>query len=513
MLLIIPYVMMTFRPASLMEGARAFLLIGLVFLSVLFHELGHLVVARAQGVQVAGVVLWVLGGAAMTEREPDDPGAQLLIAGAGPLVNLIITALLLILLAAGLALTALLPGFTPQFPEIFPFFNFIFLIVTNLILAVSNLLPIYPLDGGRIFKALLQMFFGPVRSALVTFWLSTILGLLVLLWAVIVQSWLIGGTALLLVAGAVSLNQGLVLNLMRIYARLVKRPELFIRLSDFDPAVELLTRQIERTPGNPDLYLQRAYAAYYLEDYMRALADTERVLGLQPNHLPVLLLRSAMYYAMGQNAGAWDNLERVEQIHPGWAPVYLNRSILLRDAGRLVEALDQVNLAIAKERIDSSVRTGVQPLLVRSSLLYAMGDHESARRDWEEAQRLNPREATVFSPDRVRIFARSWPWAMAYFAWLQTRSVERSLLAVSCAETALRAGEYRMAVEQFTEAIRLHPGLRDLCYYRGLAYLGLGDQQKAGDDFRSAEQITRRAHIRRLAKFHLRQMVAQPGIG
>jgi tetratricopeptide (TPR) repeat protein len=191
--------------------------------------------------------------------------------------------------------------------------------------------------------------------------------------------------------------------------------------------------------------------------------------------------------------------------------VQLNRAILLRDVGRLGEALDQANQAIAQVGKEPALRNSVLPLLVRSSVLYAMGDREGARKDWEEALRVNSREATVFSPDRVRIFARSWPWAQAFFAWLETHAPEHAVLAVACAETALRAGEYQQAVEKFSEAILQHPALRDLSYYRGLAYLGLGQQQQALEDFRQAEQVTRRAHIRRYAAAHLRKLAALPG--
>ena len=341
MLLIIPYVLLSFRPQTVLEGGREFLLIGMVFFSVLLHELGHLFVARLYSVRVSSVVLWVLGGAAVTEREPEDPGAQLFIAGAGPLVNFLLTALMLIALAAGGALSILRPGFVPRFPDIFPFTNFIFIIITNLILAISNLLPIYPLDGGRIFKALIQMFVGPARSAQVTFWISIVLAFVVLVWAVAARSWLIGITALLLVGGAISLNQGFVLSGMRIYARIMQRPELYMRMSDFDPAVEILTRRIEARPADPDLFLQRAYAAYFLEDFTRSQADTDRALALQPGNLRALMLRGALNYALGQTAEAWESAERAERIKPGWAMVHLNRAILLRDAGRLLEALEQ----------------------------------------------------------------------------------------------------------------------------------------------------------------------------
>lgn len=506
MLLILPYVYFTFRPENPLEGARAFLLIGLVFFSVLLHEIGHLLIARVYGVRVSSVVLWVLGGAAVTEREPEDPGAQLLIAGAGPIVNLLITAFFLILMAGGMLVAVFLPALKVSLPEVLPLRNFIFLMATNLILAISNLLPIYPLDGGRIFKALVHMFVGPARSALVTFWISTVLAVALLIWAVVSRSWLIGGTAFLLLVGAITLNQSLILWWMRVYARLTRRPELFLRLSDFDPAVKILSERIDQAPSNADLYLQRAYALYFLEDLGRALADTDRVLGFQPQNLPAILLRGALFYAMDQSTGAKACIDRAELIRPGWTLVHLNRAVLLRDAGRLEEALQEVNQALQTAAGEPTLHTPVLPLLTRSTILFKMGETQKAELDWKEALHANSREAAAFSPDRTRIFARDWAWVEAYFGWLEKNAPDRSLLPASRGEVSLRARRYSQAAADFSEAIQRHPTLRDLVYYRGMAYLGLGEKQKAADDFRVAVQVSDRAHIRRLAGMRLRSI-------
>jgi len=189
--------------------------------------------------------------------------------------------------------------------------------------------------------------------------------------------------------------------------------------------------------------------------------------------------------------------------------VHLNRAILLRDAGRLVEALQETNLALPGAESEPALRSPVLPLLVRSSILFNMGDHESARRDWEEAIRRNAQEVTAFSPDRVRIFARSWEWAEAFFAWLQNHAPDRSILAVAHGEVALRAKEYHSAVAQFSDAMKRYPALRDLCYYRGLAYQELGDRENAIADFRAAQQVSRRMHIQRFASAHLRALTAE----
>ncbi|MFD6066092.1 MULTISPECIES: site-2 protease family protein [Amycolatopsis] len=112
--------------------------------SLLLHELSHAAVARRHGVKVRRITLWILGGAAELEDEPPTPKADFRIAVAGPLASLLIggTALGGAVLAAG----ALPP---------LPVGGLAWLGVSNLLLAVFNLLPGAPLDGGRILRAVI----------------------------------------------------------------------------------------------------------------------------------------------------------------------------------------------------------------------------------------------------------------------------------------------------------------------------------------------------------------------
>jgi tetratricopeptide (TPR) repeat protein len=138
--------------------------------------------------------------------------------------------------------------------------------------------------------------------------------------------------------------------------------------------------------------------------------------------------------------------------------------------------------------------------------LFKLGEIQKAEQDWKEALHANPREAASFSPDRIRIFARDWAWVEAYFGWLEKNAPDRSLLPASRGEVSLRARRYTQAAADFSEAMQRHATLRDLVYYRGMAYLGLGENKKAAEDFREAVQVTNRAHIRRLAGMRLRSI-------
>ncbi len=115
------------------------------FGSLLAHELAHAVVARRNGVKVADVVLWLLGGAARLKGEADTPGAEARIAGVGPLVSLALGGLFALaawLLDAGAAARLLVESVG-------------WLAVINVLLAVFNSIPAAPLDGGRLLRAFL----------------------------------------------------------------------------------------------------------------------------------------------------------------------------------------------------------------------------------------------------------------------------------------------------------------------------------------------------------------------
>jgi Zn-dependent protease len=500
MILILPYVFVAFRPTSVAGAVRAFLLVSLVFLFVLFHELGHTVVARGFGIRVPRVVLWPLGGAAMTEREAEKPFADLLIAAAGPLVNLIFGGLLFGLLFAVAAAGVL--GAPAGFPDLLPRRSVIFLAATNIILAVTNLLPIYPLDGGRIFRALVSMLFGARRSNQATFWLSFVLGAGLLLGAFALHSLLLGLTALLLLAGAATLNQPLLMDLLRWYGRLFRRPEVFLRLADFDPALKLIEERIEADPRNPALYVQHGHIDYTLDDLLRAQANVDRALALAPDYLPAILLKGAVSYAMNNHAAAWACVRRAEQLRVNWAMNWLNRAILNRDAGQLDMAASDIQHAFDAL---TPGQPGSQVLihLVRSSIVYRQGDHPSAIAEWERVYQLSSREAQIFTADRQHIFSKDWDWVTDYFAFLEAKNPNSVLIPLMRAEMSLRAGHWQQAVADYSRVLDEQPDYQDMRFYRGRAYEYLGRLDLAAADYRRAIQITRRGHVRRQAELRL----------
>jgi len=129
-----------------------------LFACVLAHEFGHIGMARRYGVRTPDVLLLPIGGLARLERMPEQPKQELLIAAAGPAVTLALAAAFFGLLrieGSRLGTAALEPGRTGLVQE---------LLWVNVALLLFNLLPIFPMDGGRMFRALLAMRLGFQRA-------------------------------------------------------------------------------------------------------------------------------------------------------------------------------------------------------------------------------------------------------------------------------------------------------------------------------------------------------------
>jgi Zn-dependent protease/predicted transcriptional regulator len=128
------------------QGAIAYWLAAAVggvafYACLLAHELAHAVVARRRGVKVSSITLWLFGGVARLDGEPQSAGAEALIAGVGPLTSVVIGGISLGLAAAlqGLALVSDMLAW---------------LGLVNVVLALFNLVPAFPLDGGRLLSSL-----------------------------------------------------------------------------------------------------------------------------------------------------------------------------------------------------------------------------------------------------------------------------------------------------------------------------------------------------------------------
>jgi stage IV sporulation protein FB len=130
----------------------------LLFLCVLAHEFGHIFTARAFGVQTPDVTLLPIGGVARLERIPEEPGQEFLIAIAGPSVNVVIALALMAFAGADLGgrhLAAVESSHVSMVDR---------LASVNLFLALFNMIPAFPMDGGRVLRALLTIKLGFTRA-------------------------------------------------------------------------------------------------------------------------------------------------------------------------------------------------------------------------------------------------------------------------------------------------------------------------------------------------------------
>jgi Zn-dependent protease/predicted transcriptional regulator len=134
---------------------------GILFFAGLFaHELSHALVAKARGIPIHKITLFLLGGMAQIEGEPSKPGTEFWMAIVGPITS---TVLGLLLLAIA-RVVGWLPGTTPATPALAVL---VWLGYINLLLAAFNMIPGFPLDGGRVLRAIVWRFTNDARKSTV----------------------------------------------------------------------------------------------------------------------------------------------------------------------------------------------------------------------------------------------------------------------------------------------------------------------------------------------------------
>jgi len=181
-----------------------------LFCIILLHEFGHALACRQVGGKANQIVLWPLGGVAYV-APPPRPGATLWSIAAGPLVNVILAWPLTILLVLGAN------GWGAQLPNAYVLIRSLCFI--NYGLLIFNLLPIYPLDGGQILRALLWFGFGRARSLMIATGIGFVGVAVLIAGAVILKSVWIG-----IVAVFILLNCWRGLVQARLLARAAKLP-------------------------------------------------------------------------------------------------------------------------------------------------------------------------------------------------------------------------------------------------------------------------------------------------
>ncbi len=138
----------------------------LFFASVLAHELAHSIVARARGLPVRNIVLFIFGGVSNIEREPPSPGTEFLIAVVGPLTSLVLGAIFLFIGGANTDGIGVFGNPASVLAALSPLATIaLWLGSINILLGIFNLIPGFPLDGGRVLRSILWAFTDNLRRA------------------------------------------------------------------------------------------------------------------------------------------------------------------------------------------------------------------------------------------------------------------------------------------------------------------------------------------------------------
>ena len=163
---------------SLNEIIWALIYVLTLFLCVTLHELGHALAALRYGVKTKSITLYPIGGVAALEKIPEKPGQELVVALAGPLVNVIIGGLLW--------LWVIFSPIEYRMEDIGIRINahnlVLNLAVVNVILVLFNLLPAFPMDGGRVFRSLLALAMDRVKATRIAMIVGQAMAILFVFW-------------------------------------------------------------------------------------------------------------------------------------------------------------------------------------------------------------------------------------------------------------------------------------------------------------------------------------------
>ncbi len=446
------------------------LALALVFGSVLLHELGHALAARWLGIGTHSIVLWPLGGFANLTRAPDRPLHDLLIAAAGPLVNL---ALAVVALLAGLLLA--LAG--PPAPILAVAANG--LLLGNLILAGFNLIPLYPLDGGRIARALLQMLVGRARADAVMFGLS-----LLLLAGLAVVAFRTGEPTLIIVLplmllSILTLNPALSDWLGQRLNQLFNQGAVLTQRGEFDAAIAHYTALIQRRPRIAALYHGRGYAAFLKGAHAQALADFDQALLLDPRLGQTVFARMLLHHARGDRAGMRADMARLIDLDPDHPHSYTRAAL----GALLLCDYDQAQLWCVRAAAMSPSDPFV--LLARGTYLLAHGplDPQHYRRalaDFDRALDDAPRDTTLLCQrGQTRAILGDHSGALADFARAQALSPFLGYVPLYRGQLLVWQGQHAAALAELDRAVALLPWWSEGYLWASLAAFLHGDRARA----------------------------------
>ncbi len=162
----------------------AMLFICAVFVCVLIHEIGHSLIARHFGKEAKSITLLPIGGVAMMEEMPEKPVQEIAMSIIGPFINLIIAAILYMFVGHWTGIGA--PNLTPDSARAF----FAGLIGVNIMLAIFNLIPAFPMDGGRVLRGVLALRFDFVQATTTAVFIGQAIAMFFIFFGIFFNWWL-----------------------------------------------------------------------------------------------------------------------------------------------------------------------------------------------------------------------------------------------------------------------------------------------------------------------------------
>ena len=193
-LLVMAYMLSAVANSGIAAGLYGMAFILSIFACVVAHEFGHAWSASWYGIRTQDITLLPIGGVARLQRMPEKPVQEIVIALAGPAVNVIIAALLFVLILYGVLIGQAAPALGVELDFVEQLFW------ANVVLVLFNLLPAFPMDGGRVLRGVLGMWTSHIRATEIAARVGRWMALLFAITAIFV-----GPLTLLLVAGFIFL--------------------------------------------------------------------------------------------------------------------------------------------------------------------------------------------------------------------------------------------------------------------------------------------------------------------
>jgi tetratricopeptide (TPR) repeat protein len=438
--LLLIYVLFAIQPDSLLQALLAVSWIIIVFLCVALHELGHSVTANLCGIPVRHIVLWPLGGFAVLPHEPETPQQEMLISSAGPLVNIVLalaawglSAVLTPLVpagAAGAADSSLLLSSSLLFELAF----------VNAVLGLFNLIPAYPLDGGRLALAALTWMAGRERARVLLRRLTGLVGGAFLLAGIGLGNVLLLVVGLLIVLGSSTLSRRLGSLVAHWQAYLFDRGAFYLRRGDYARAIQQLDSSIAREPTAAN-YSNRGFAYAGQGEYARAIADYDTALLLQPHDADAYYHRAEAYAEQQQYSQAIDDYSQAIALQPDFYPAFIGRG---------------------------------------TAIFYAAGDARQAEADYRRALACNPTVALAHSNLGFMLLLQGQPEEAITACNQSVLLAADSAMAYGNRAAACHAlGRYRQTIVDCDRAVRYDPTEPGYYLLRGSAYYALGDHESA----------------------------------